>query len=378
MKKYRKFATAGVTVLAAVATAHLMQRGSGGTPQMAAVSPAQAGIVATEPMVDSAAPDANPVTVNAQSDVMRPEMMAKPAPVPHDIALIASMEKFTPLDLPASKFPEMPRPPKDALMPTPLPEHGPELQARMAAATPKPKTAEQPIARNEFGLSCGVLLTATTKDAAMVGLTLTDPCRGEETFTLRHGTLAYAARLNHLGTYMADIPALAEQATFSIKFNDGTEATTEVTVPTADDIDRVALFTDGQTGLGIHALEFGAEYEQAGHIWSGNPRDAASATQAGGGFVTVLGDPSLKNAAMAEIYSFPANTKQRDGVVRLSVETEVTAYNCGKDIAGQTMQKDAGHVSAPVTLTLAMPDCDAIGEFLVLKNLLRDLKIASN
>jgi hypothetical protein len=31
-----------------------------------------------------------------------------------------------------------------------------------------------------------------------------------------------------------------------------------------------------------------------------------------------------------------------------------------------------------VSLTLAIPDCDAIGEYLVLKNLLRDLKVASN
>jgi hypothetical protein len=68
----------------------------------------------------------------------------------------------------------------------------------------------------------------------------------------------------------------------------------------------------------------------------------------------------------------------RDGTVHVSVEAEVTAFNCATDVSGQTIQRQGDGSMRPVSVTVAMPDCDAIGEFLVLKNLLRDLKIASN
>ena len=100
--------------------------------------------------------------------------------------------------------------------------------------------------------------------------------------------------------------------------------------------------------------------------------------RSGGGFITQLGASSLEGGRIAEVYTFPADPRRRDGVVRLSIETEVTAYNCGKDIAGETIQRQADGKMNSVTVTLAVPDCDAIGEFLVLKNLLQDLKIASN
>ena len=81
---------------------------------------------------------------------------------------------------------------------------------------------------------------------------------------------------------------------------------------------------------------------------------------------------------MAEVYTFPKTAKTRDGVVRLSVEAEVTAYNCETEVTGTTIQRNGIGDVRPVELTLAMPGCEAIGEFLVLKNLLQDLKIASN
>ena len=359
MRLNPKILTAGVVVLAAVAAVNLMQRGSSDGAGLAAVTPAQAGVV--------------PV----------PTVLATRAPsTPNQVQIAAAGAAQDPADAtPAAKFPGMPRPPQDAIMPAPLPQNGPSLQSRMALTTPAPAPAapvrSEP-ARNEFGLSCGVILTATPKDAAMVGVTLTAPCRGDERFTLRHGDLSFAARMTRLGTFVADVPALGRDAVFSVTFADGERTTTEATVPLAEDVDRVVLQSRDQTGLQIHALEFGADYGQAGHIWSGNPRNPVDAAREGGGFITVLGDSSLTDAQTAEIYTFPANTRNRDGVVRLSIEAEVTAGNCGREITGQTLQNGTAGSAEPVALTLSVPDCDAIGEFLVLKNLLRDLKIASN
>lgn len=360
MRLNPKYMTAGVTVFAAAATAHLMQSSNGPGPStvLESVTPAQAGVVTPMPAANAAGPMAevtDVVPVAASTDI-----------APHSVE---------------SAMPDMPRPPRPAVVAEPLPDHGTGLARRMAVvdtapAAPAPDLNK--VERNEFGLSCGAMLTATGSDAAMMSLTLTAPCRGGQAFTVRHGDLVYSARMSDLGTYMAEVPALTAEARVKVTFRDGSYTTAEAHVPLADTVDRVALVSDRRSGLQIHALEFGADYGDAGHVWSGRPRDPASADKAGGGFVTVLGDASIEDGQMTEVYTFPANTRNRDGVVRLSVEAEVTAENCDRDITGRTLQRQADGSIKPVTLTLALPACDAVGEFLVLKNLLRDLRIASN
>ena len=81
---------------------------------------------------------------------------------------------------------------------------------------------------------------------------------------------------------------------------------------------------------------------------------------------------------LAEVYTFPSGTALADGEVRLSVEVEVMAGNCGKDIEAQALQKHGTARMQVRELTLEMPDCDAVGDYLVLKNLLDDLNIARN
>ena len=79
---------------------------------------------------------------------------------------------------------------------------------------------------------------------------------------------------------------------------------------------------------------------------------------------------------MAEVYTFPTGVAQQSGNVELTVEAEVTQANCGRDITAQSLEVTG---SAPLRvrdLELAMPVCDAVGDFLVLKNMVNDLKIA--
>ena len=62
----------------------------------------------------------------------------------------------------------------------------------------------------------------------------------------------------------------------------------------------------------------------------------------------------------------------------MSVEAEITQANCGRDVEAQSIQKTADGELKTQDLVLAMPDCNTVGDFLVLKNLLNDLKIAGN
>lgn len=62
----------------------------------------------------------------------------------------------------------------------------------------------------------------------------------------------------------------------------------------------------------------------------------------------------------------------------LSIEAEVTAGNCGQDISAQAIELRRDGTLRTRELSLAVPDCDGVGDFLVLNNLLDDLKIAAN
>ncbi|MFV2035220.1 MAG: hypothetical protein ACC631_08955, partial [Halocynthiibacter sp.] len=193
-----------------------------------------------------------------------------------------------------------------------------------------------------------------------------------------HEGLVFATRTTNTGALDISIPVLAQDARFVVTFRDGTTAEATVSVPELQDYDRVAMVWSGQTDINIHALEFGARYGEGGDVWAGAPRSAEIASHARGGFLTRLGDANLEQPIQAEIYSFPTGTISRDGVVRLNVEAKVTAYSCGRDISARSAQLRRGESVQWLDLTLAVPECDAIGDILVLKNLLQDLKIARN
>ena len=56
----------------------------------------------------------------------------------------------------------------------------------------------------------------------------------------------------------------------------------------------------------------------------------------------------------------------------------MTASNCGREIEAQSLEIGPDGTLKTRNLTLSVPDCDAVGSFLVLNNLVSDLKVASN
>jgi hypothetical protein len=63
--------------------------------------------------------------------------------------------------------------------------------------------------------------------------------------------------------------------------------------------------------------------------------------------------------------------------VELAVEAEVTEATCGRDIAADTRILRDGTAAPPREVAIFMPDCSAVGDFLVLKTLFDGRKIAA-
>ncbi len=227
-------------------------------------------------------------------------------------------------------------------------------------------------------LGCEVVAKARPMAAAMVNLTLDAPCLPNERLTVHHNGMIFTQTTSSAGSLDINVPALSDTAVFVVAFGNGEGAVAQAIVEDLADFNRVVLQWKGDAGFQIHALEFGANYDSIGHIWSGKPRDIASAITGEGGFISMNGDLSAQAPLVAEVYTFPADSVARDGGVALSVEAEINQSNCGQEIEARSLELVANKGIRTRDLTLSVPDCDAVGSFMVLNNLLTDLKVASN
>ncbi|TNF20034.1 MAG: translocase [Rhodobacteraceae bacterium] len=295
-----------------------------------------------------------------------------PQPVlPQDRVTLQMPDATAPSDLELARL-------QDAATPTPLQaassiDLSPVLASVIGGDSRTPDTATSaPV------LPCEIAMTADPAPAAMVDLTVDASCLPEERFTLHHNGMMFHALTGKDGLTRLRVPALAENAVFIASFSTGDGAVAQIDVPTLAFYDRVVVQWRGDAGLGLHALEFDSAYFGKGHVHADAPGDMANATRGASGFLTRFGQDTGPAALMAEVYTFPSRLSETGGRIGLSVEAEVTADNCDREVEAQTLQLKAGESLRTNDLTLYMPACDASGDFLVLKNLLEDLKVAAN
>jgi len=255
-----------------------------------------------------------------------------------------------------------------AMIPPSLPESA--LWAASSAELPSEDTTI-PADPEMPHLGCDVTATATPGAMAMVNLEVSAPCFSNERITIHHSGMMFTQVTDEAGDLSVKVPALSDRAVFVIAFASGKGTVALTNVPSLTKFDRVAVQWTGKTGFQIHAREFGATYGETGHVWSG------TAVHQSVGFITRLGDPDTLIPQMAEVYTFPSGTSSQSGVIALSVEAEVTPENCGRDISAQSLELRDRSPLRTRDLVLAMPNCAALGDFLVLNNLVDDLKIAA-
>lgn len=257
------------------------------------------------------------------------------------------------------------------------PDFGPDTAA-LADPAPAPvrelAEAGTPPADPEVPqLGCDIRIEARAASMAHVHLSLRAACNGNERVAVHHNGLMFTEVTSADGALEVTIPALSEKAVFVVEFDSGTGAVAVANVPSLREFDRIALQWTGETGFQVHAREFGAAYGTPGHVWAGHASDAEAA-----GRLTRLGVADTFNPRLAEVYTFPRGENAKSGTVALTVEAEVTEANCGHDIAAQSLELRADASLRTQDLVLSMPGCEATGDFLVLNNLVEDLKIAAN
>jgi hypothetical protein len=367
MDRKRQLALVIGTIAIALGAGHLVQRGASaeGTPVAAAatptaIEPVSAGaeamndkpaLVAAAPAPAKVAPTATPA---APAQIVVADLSPAPAPMPAPMALIpaqAATETMTPT---LSTIPAAPM--ITTVKDTELP-----------AATPVQSMVVTPAE------TCPVTLKLAAAPQAMIGVSLMAPCAPNARVVIGQAGLAITAKTNADGALFLSIPALAVDAKVTARLVGTPEVAQTVHIPAMATLRRFGVQWQNQDAFQVHAFENGADYGQPGDVFADVPQSPVIGQTDAGGFLTLLGDASVNLPMMAEIYTFPEGLAANAEVV---IEAAVTEATCGRELLGETIMTMAGE--AYVTeLTLAMPDCDAVGDILVLKNLMTDLTIAA-
>lgn len=258
---------------------------------------------------------------------------------------------------------------------TPVPRMDSHVQRVSVPATAELLEGADILPRAE---ECEVTASAEVLPAAMVNLTFNAPCAVNERLTVHHNGMMFTETTDAAGGLTVTVPALTEQAVFILALTNGDGAVAQTTVPELGQYERTTLQWRGRAGFELHAREFGADYGQEGHVWSGIAQNTDGMTDGKNGYIVRLGDSQSLEPLMAEVYTFPAGISARSGTIDLTVEAEVTAANCGLEVEAQSLEMMTGGKMKTQDLTLAVPGCDAVGSFLVLNNLVSDMKVASN
>lgn len=343
MSRIRKYLVAATTFSIAMAIGFVMQNGDALAFRMVAEDkptrtvtppmqyPRQASVTSVMPALPGIANDTSPAAA-------RPEMKGQPE-LPDPVTELAAVQLNAPDDEDGGAA---------------APASGPALTGR----------------------ECAPELNAELAEAATVSLEFEAPCAANSVTTIHHQGMIFTVVTDEAGRAEFAAPALARNAVFIAELPNGAGAAAIVTVPDLDDFDRAVLQWQGDTGLQIHALEFGADYDDEGHVWSASARGTDAALAGNGGFLMKLGAEGIDNAFHAEVYTFPTGTVSQTGQVDLSVEAEVLPTTCGREISAQTIQVSSGLPADSLDLTMTLPACGSVGEFLVLKNMLESLTIA--
>lgn len=215
--------------------------------------------------------------------------------------------------------------------------------------------------------SCTMDLNLEAASDAMMGAVVLAPCRAGARVVLRHAGLAVTGRLDAAGRLEMVLPALEENARLEVSFGDGQKLQAALRIEDAGQMHRFGIAWQGEEVFAVHGFENGADFGQPGHVSPSHPGVAE------GGSLVILGDASVAEPLLAQIYTYPEAAVP----VEVLVEAAVTPQTCGHDLAGQVIAAQGGVVEV-TDLTLAMPDCAAGDGFLVLKNLAAEMKLAAN
>ena len=200
--------------------------------------------------------------------------------------------------------------------------------------------------------SCDPELQVSETPSGHIHVALLAPCYASSPIKIQFNDLVADDTTDATGFWEARLPPLGERTHISVNVDRYLLQDTFV-LDTLIDQRLVILAWDGSQTFRIKTDVPVAERSDANAL------------------ISRLGDGS---GASLEVMSFPKNGAS--GTVRLSVEAEVTRANCDRTI--KTVAFQTGYLGAlrKTDIEYTMPDCDRVGDVVLLQNLFRDMTLA--
>jgi len=174
------------------------------------------------------------------------------------------------------------------------------------------------------------------------------------------------------------LPALQQTARFELQFENGTSVEVSVPVADASEFERVAVQWRGPADLSLHAFEGDADHSTPNHAHGARPYGPARSTLPDAGFLTQLGNSDLPDGWRSDVYTYPRTGGMRANFVEIVLEASISQATCGRRVLAETMHTAHGGPDRAVDLAISMPGCEDVGDVLVLKNLVPDVRLAAN
>lgn len=316
MEFRRRAITVGITFFLAAATGHLMQNADSiaallrGDPQ-----PVSQVLTGVEPTVGALVPAAASTIVSLPDDIS-----AQPMTVHADLSQIIP-------DLPAAEpvaFSD------ETFLAKRIKMLGDDDPSPVAGSDGGPVV---------FGFSCAdSTLHVEAQDGALLHVVLSAPCRPNQRVVFQHSGLSFASMTDAAGTVDLVLPALSQDGEVTAVLAGAAPVTGRDIVVDLDNVTRIAVQAGRVPGLHIQAAP----------------------TQ--GGFLTALGDPSLTDPLLAEVYSVPKGIRS----AAPQLEATVMAANCGRTISALGFRTANGAPPESMLIRLAMPGCDGLNDVVVM------------
>ena len=195
--------------------------------------------------------------------------------------------------------------------------------------------------------------------AGMIDVTFDAPCLGATMITVRQSGVSFKAETTPEGHYRVAMPALMDAPAVEIGMEDGEALTRTISLSKPLDGQRIAVSWGGVTEISLNAYEYGAAFGGAGHVRASAARAPETTL---GGYMVRLGDESLMQPQIAEIYVAPAGLSD----VRFDLEAQVSAATCNQDLTAAITRVRGGIAEPDEAVTLAMPDCEVLGGAIVM------------
>lgn len=343
----------------------------------AAPRPQEIGVV---PVLDGAALEdivttsagINPSTERAPRSAGRPEGLVVASISPESFVAPAAPKPFA---LTEANRPAV-RPEAVANAPSVAPQAAPATGTEVAALPPQTDAVPPVVAPADPVASCGIDMTLQVRAGAEIVATLYSPCRPGLPFVVDHAGLRFTAVTGADGVANFVVPAMLSQATVSATFADGAAALAQTEVENMSRMTRVAITWTGDLDFDLHAYEFGAADDSAGHVSARNPGDYREARRGGGGYLTVLG-ADIPGATKSEVYTLFQSTRTADGVVDVDVRLAGKPAECPGTMVLKTLRSEGAELVASRDTQITLGDCSA-SQAVVVDSALYDVRVSRN